>query len=683
MCANWAYHTQDDTLARHQSRASARSVSRESDLQKERVPGIAVFCALALFSIEIIALYGKSVWFGFAGDDWALLHGGSIAASFVPVPGYYHYNPLATSARGIMFKVFGVNPLPYHVVTLLMLWACAALLFWLAWRLSGRFLVAVLAAVVYIAFGSLFEVAVWSVVSFQQLPALFLYLAGFLSFLLWHDRTLGKSRRWWAYAIFIACLVVAPLFYEIAITLIVACALYRFFVLDDHGRRFRQDGLLASLRPWLVDFSLPAMLFVCYLAFKSWLAHVTGAAQAPGLNQPLASHALPLTWGILQGFVPGTTAALMTSWTFTSVSPNLYLITLAAEVVILGLLFLFTSNLYRFLICWDLVMILSVIFGLGTIQSRHLSFIVAPAAILYALIFIDIGAWARARAVQLGAERRVASAVMVVAALSLMVPVVALGVQCTQAEVADWGAASANTQRLMGQLDTFVAANPRATALVLIDLPPAVMSRSGEFDYMFLNALPDIILRYQFPGRFAPLVIARTQESADWSNTVYETPQQLTTLAHQPGALVLEYSAISGNITVWAPPRPLTAYYNPTDGPNGDYWVTTQPSPPSGYRATSQRFGYLIEDWQPDARPLYSCAVGYQTGYQHFVSNDPGCEGHKTLGIEGYLYTTAPPEVQVVSVYRCQAPYVHWVSNDVSCGGHTNDGLLGYALQTP
>ena len=680
MGATLAYSWQQDTLIVPRVRQSTGSASRGSSQRKERVPGIAVFCALSLLFIEIIALYGRSVSFGFAGDDWTLLNQASpgIAASFAPAPGSYHYNPLAISARAIMYKAFGANPMPYHIVTLLMFWACAALLFWLAWRLSDRFFVGILTAVVYVAFGSLYEVAIWSVVAFQQLPALFLYLAGFMLYLFWHDRALRRSLRLWAYAGFIVCLVLTPLVYEPTITLVVACALYRFFVLDQLGKRLKQDGLVATARSWLADFSLPAVLFICYLIFKVWLARVTGAAQAPALNQPLASHGLPLTWGILQGFVPGTNIVQLGNWTFTSVSPNRYLITLVAELVVLGLLLIFTNNLYRFLICWDLAMVLSLIFGLGSIQSRHLAFIVAPAAILYALIFLDVGKWARAMAIRLGAERQLAVVVMGTTALVLMAPVLAPGVQCSRAEVADWGVAQATTQRLTGQLGGFVAANPQATTLVVIDFPQVANSRYGEFDYMFLNAIP-AIMDLQYPGRFVQVVVARTQEPLAWTNTVYETPQQLTDLARPRNALVLEYNATTGNIAQWAPPRPLIAYFDPNDGPNGSHWVSTQPSPPPGFEATSQRFGYLIEDWQSDAHPLYGCVAGTQ----HFVSDDSACEGQQALGIEGYLFATAPPGVQVVPVYRCQAPYDHSVSNDASCGGNTNEGLLGYAMQQP
>jgi hypothetical protein len=73
---------------------------------------------------------------------------------------------------------------------------------------------------------------------------------------------------------------------------------------------------------------------------------------------------------------------------------------------------------------------------------------------------------------------------------------------------------------------------------------------------------------------------------------------------------------------------------------------------------------------------LYSCRAGPDI---HFLSSAPGCEGQKTLGLDGYsLVASAPNTMQI---YRCMVPASneHFVSLDPNCeGNNINEGSLGF-----
>jgi len=100
--------------------------------------------------------------------------------------------------------------------------------------------------------------------------------------------------------------------------------------------------------------------------------------------------------------------------------------------------------------------------------------------------------------------------------------------------------------------------------------------------------------------------------------------------------------------------------------------VTTGPDP-SGYSLEAS-LGYLLDSSGSGRVALYGC----QFNGGHFLSIS-GCEGQTVLGVEGFLYGSAPAGVASVPVYRCNRGF-HYASNDPGCGGDHVDGLLGYAL---
>lgn len=92
--------------------------------------------------------------------------------------------------------------------------------------------------------------------------------------------------------------------------------------------------------------------------------------------------------------------------------------------------------------------------------------------------------------------------------------------------------------------------------------------------------------------------------------------------------------------------------------------------------SADRQLGALYEVPTGDAdTALYGCRS--DTGYDYFVSTDPGCEGQKVLGLDGYAYSTDASGR--VPLYRCYTGTFHLVSNRSDCEGQTTQGLLGYA----
>ena len=77
---------------------------------------------------------------------------------------------------------------------------------------------------------------------------------------------------------------------------------------------------------------------------------------------------------------------------------------------------------------------------------------------------------------------------------------------------------------------------------------------------------------------------------------------------------------------------------------------------------------------------IYKCLVAGGPGYM--TSSTSTCEGTQTIGMSGYVYTTPPPGVAVLPVWRCRDGPDHFVSNDPACEGQIAEYRLGYTRQS-
>ena len=127
----------------------------------------------------------------------------------------------------------------------------------------------------------------------------------------------------------------------------------------------------------------------------------------------------------------------------------------------------------------------------------------------------------------------------------------------------------------------------------------------------------------------------------------------------------------------WSPTQnPLVALNRYKNGKT--HLVTSGWTDPKGAFGLEQVVGSIYEEPQNGAtKPLYGCRSG-NTDY--FVSLDPGCEGQRILGVNGFLYEQPVAGLTLTGIYRCATVSDHFVSRDPACEGATPQKFLGYVL---
>lgn len=158
----------------------------------------------------------------------------------------------------------------------------------------------------------------------------------------------------------------------------------------------------------------------------------------------------------------------------------------------------------------------------------------------------------------------------------------------------------------------------------------------------------------------------------------------------QEGGLLLGLRALSGEAkpswTTWAlmnrpginldcgfeflPFTKLTRGYHPTQG----HWASSRLMPQN---FTEEMSWKLLRESNPTepTTMLYECGIGTHT----FLSTDYACEGQEPRGPVGYALTN--PRSDLTSLYRCYIPVNgdHFISQNPACEGHRVEQLLGYA----
>jgi hypothetical protein len=118
---------------------------------------------------------------------------------------------------------------------------------------------------------------------------------------------------------------------------------------------------------------------------------------------------------------------------------------------------------------------------------------------------------------------------------------------------------------------------------------------------------------------------------------------------------------------------PFNRYFN-----GYAYEVTTGWISPRGKFQFQEALGHLYAGPRNGATlPFYACKGGLT---QYFVSLDPGCEGQRILGKNGYAYTQPVSGLNLLALYRCTNGGNYFVSKDPKCEGQTPDQLLGFVL---
>ena len=114
---------------------------------------------------------------------------------------------------------------------------------------------------------------------------------------------------------------------------------------------------------------------------------------------------------------------------------------------------------------------------------------------------------------------------------------------------------------------------------------------------------------------------------------------------------------------------PLVRYYNGQIHEVTTGWVAVDAK-----MKVQQTLGHLYTNNAHGATvAFYGCK---RDDKDYFVSLDRACEGQHMMGTNGYAFSK--PQSGLVPLYRCSTSVDHFVSQDPQCEGATTDELLGY-----
>ena len=214
----------------------------------------------ALGCLAAVAIFWPCLRYGFAMDDFALIEAGraplsvGLPAHFVPHPGI-HYRPLGQYGYfWLADRLFGMEPLPFHVANLALHLANVLLAGRLIRKLVPDPLAAGLATLYFATHSALFLVIAWAALAGEAIPLFFMLAA-----LGYYARSLEGGRAgWWLGAL--AATVAALLSKQVAVALPPALILYQVVF---HPAKGRAGG-------WRLPLIGPSVALLAPLAAYAW-----------------------------------------------------------------------------------------------------------------------------------------------------------------------------------------------------------------------------------------------------------------------------------------------------------------------------------------------------------------------------------------------------------------------------
>lgn len=531
----------------------------------------AVALAIVLLGLKV---YRRSLQIMPLSDDWGFLDAARNGPEQVFFStGNYHYNPIAQGVMYLVYLLFGIQRVPYHVVALTLFSIGVVLILHLGWKLTGSFAIGVLASLLFVLSGRQYEGVIWTLVSIFQTLGLVFYLGGLLLYLHAQDYPQGARRRIWLLVGFYACMVLAVFTYEQEATLFVACMLYRLFVLE-RGQGFGWKQLLARARTWAFEFGFPVIFFTVYLGFKYWLAMKTGRSQAPGLQSGFEQTLIHITVGIYQSFTPGIASSRLLSWQLAFLRVvrfgepfGPFVRNMAIVLVPFGVLLFVARPVYRWLALWSLLVVASTVLGIGILASRYLLLFLVPAVIILAGLLVWIAKLFR-RLIYLLLDNllimnpQTDARLKWTALTAMWLPVIAfvalyglLGVRYTLAQEVNWQQASDIQQAAIHRIADLGNAHPAAQRLYLVNVPDALPAPAGWFEhgaYVFQDG-GGTMITFTIPGRFQAVNYVRTSDFLAIGTPVVIPRTKVDALSHDPANLVVCFSKQTRQIEVWGP----------------------------------------------------------------------------------------------------------------------------------
>ena len=174
---------------------------------RKTTPGVIFVGVIFVVAIlATLAAYAQTLRFGFRYDDYHVLRPASSAELVQVLHGSWDptqiesafYRPITAWWYTLRFELFGLNAVPQHMVSLVGMIACAALVGLFVWRETESRRAAVLAAGIYGVHPALaYSQAVWLTNQMHLLASLVVLLA----LLAWQRARTRSARAWWPLAV--------------------------------------------------------------------------------------------------------------------------------------------------------------------------------------------------------------------------------------------------------------------------------------------------------------------------------------------------------------------------------------------------------------------------------------------------------------------------------------------------
>jgi hypothetical protein len=214
--------------------------------------------------IGALVLYYPKLSLFFLSDDFVFLETFQKAEGIFKGVGGYHFNPVTQVLFYIMTKTFGLNPIPYHAITLFFHLINTTLVFLLANKLFKNAWTAALSSILFTTYFMNYEVVYWITGIYYMLLTLF-YLLTILVFIKFLE---NKQRLY--YVLFLIFFTGAIFAMEQGVTLIVPCILYELIM---HARlkemsRFGVRSMVGYAVRGSQKYILPIMILIFFFAIK-------------------------------------------------------------------------------------------------------------------------------------------------------------------------------------------------------------------------------------------------------------------------------------------------------------------------------------------------------------------------------------------------------------------------------
>ncbi|MBI2029249.1 glycosyltransferase family 39 protein [Candidatus Gottesmanbacteria bacterium] len=171
---------------------------------------------------SVFLFFASTLNYYFISDDFVYTRFNSISELLNLNQGEYHYNPVFWGLLFAVKQIFGLIPLSYHFLTVVIHLVNILLVYFLAKNLTKNNKIAFLSSLVFSFYFANYEVVFWITGISTSLMVTF-YILGLLSFIKYI-----KHKQYLFYVLFLIFFILSILTHEYAITLPIICFIYYF-----------------------------------------------------------------------------------------------------------------------------------------------------------------------------------------------------------------------------------------------------------------------------------------------------------------------------------------------------------------------------------------------------------------------------------------------------------------------